>query len=56
MSKGTTIRGIRIPDELWDAARGKASADGRNISEVIREALESYVSDAPPVTVTRSDE
>lgn len=43
MSKGTTIRGIRIPDDLWDAARRKAEAEGRNLSEIIREALQEYV-------------
>ena len=45
MSKGTTIRGIRISDELWDAARRKAESEGRDLSKVIREALERYIND-----------
>jgi predicted transcriptional regulator len=44
MSKGTTIRGIRVPDTLWDAAKAKAELEGRSVSDVIREALEDYVS------------
>lgn len=45
MSKGTTIRGIRVSDELWDAVRSKAETEGRNVSDVIREALLAYVAD-----------
>lgn len=47
MSKGTTLRNIRIADELWDSAKAKAKAEGRNVSEVIREALEQYVLSDP---------
>lgn len=46
MSKGTTIRGIRVSDELWDAAKAKADQEGRNLSEIIREALQAYVTDS----------
>lgn len=43
MSKGTTRRSIRIEDELWQAAQEQAQAEGRNVSDIIREALEQYV-------------
>jgi hypothetical protein len=43
MSKGTTLRNVRIPDELWDAALAKAEAEGTNVSEVLRKYLERWV-------------
>jgi len=43
MSKGTTRRGVRIEDELWNAAQGKAAANGDNISDIIRQALRDYL-------------
>jgi hypothetical protein len=46
VSKGTTIRGVRIEDELWEAARAKAATEETNISEVIRELLAEWVSRA----------
>lgn len=42
-SKGTPLRSIRIPDELWDLAVAVASDRGTSVSAVIRRALESYV-------------
>jgi hypothetical protein len=42
MSKGTIIRNFRVADELWTAAREKAESDGRNVSDVLREALTTY--------------
>jgi predicted HicB family RNase H-like nuclease len=43
VSRGTHNRNVRVSDELWDAARAKAEAEGRNLSEIIREALQEYV-------------
>lgn len=43
MSKGTTHRTVRIEDGLWEAAKEKASKEGENLSEVIRDALLKYV-------------
>lgn len=43
MSAGTTLRNVRIPDEVWDAAKAKAEAEGRSVSEVIRTYLERWV-------------
>lgn len=39
----TPIRGFRIPDELYEAARAKAKERGEDLSTVIRAALERYV-------------
>ena len=44
MSRGTTIRSVRVPDELWDAALACAAAEGRALSETVRDALADYVS------------
>ncbi|WP_167550868.1 ribbon-helix-helix protein, CopG family [Cryobacterium arcticum] len=38
----TPLRSIRISDELWEAAQQNAAAEGRTVSEVVREALERY--------------
>jgi predicted DNA binding CopG/RHH family protein len=40
----TPIRGVRVPDALWEAAQAKASAEGRPLSDVIRDLLTKYVS------------
>jgi hypothetical protein len=42
-SKGTPMRHVRVPDELWDAARTVAAEHGHNLSEIIRQALTEYV-------------
>ncbi len=47
MSRGTIHRTIRIPDEIWLPAKAKADADGVNLSEVIREALRTYIEAEP---------
>lgn len=36
-------RTVRVPDELWQAARAKADERGDNVSQVVREALRRYV-------------
>ena len=41
--KRTPHRTIRVPDELWDAARDKAEQRDETVSDVIRAALERYV-------------
>lgn len=45
MSKGTTLRAVRVPDELWNAAHARAQEEGRPLSEIIREALAVYVTE-----------
>jgi predicted transcriptional regulator len=37
-------KSIRVPDALWAAAQAKADQRGDNLSEIIRRALERYVS------------
>ena len=48
MSKGTTARNVRISDDLWTAALAKADERGEVLSEVIRRALEEYVTTSAP--------
>ena len=43
MSKGTTLRNVRVSDELWQSAQERADAQGMNVSEVIRALLEAWV-------------
>jgi predicted DNA-binding protein len=40
----TKIRGFRIPDETYEAAQKKAEAEGRSVSDVVRELLERWLS------------
>jgi hypothetical protein len=40
---GEPMRNLRVVDKLWDAAMAKAKAEGRTLSDVIREALQNYV-------------
>jgi hypothetical protein len=37
-------KSVRISQALWDAAQAKADERGEYLSEVIRKALERYVS------------
>lgn len=39
----TPQRAIRIPDDLWQAAKAIARDRGETLSEVIRDALTDYV-------------
>ena len=50
MSKGTKPRAIRISDELWNEAKAVTERRADTISDVVRVALERYVStpDEPP--------
>lgn len=38
----TPLRAIRIPENIWLAAKLKADADGVTVSEIIRLALTNY--------------
>lgn len=44
---GDRIRNIRVPDELWVAAKAKAAAEGRTVSEVLRDYLKRWVAQPP---------
>jgi hypothetical protein len=41
--RGTTLRNVRVTDELWTAAQQRASEQDLNVSEVIRSLLEAWV-------------
>jgi predicted transcriptional regulator len=43
MSPKTPHRTVRIEDDLWHAAQEKAAAEGRTVTEIVREALALYV-------------
>lgn len=38
----TPQRTVRVPDDVWSAAKAKADERGENLSEVIRKALQRY--------------
>jgi len=40
----TPSRNVRVSDDLWHAAMSKALDRGESLSDVIRRALERYVS------------
>lgn len=43
----TPLRNVRVPDEVWDAARVKAEAEGTTVSAVVLAALRQYVKNRP---------
>lgn len=43
----TPMRAMRIPDELWQAAKDRAEERGENVTEVVVRALTRYTN--PPV-------
>lgn len=38
----TTLRNVRVDDELWQAAQAAAEARGQTVSEAIRRFLKRY--------------
>lgn len=43
MSRGTIQRSVRIADDIWNSAKTKAEDEGTTLSEVIRDALLSFI-------------
>lgn len=43
MSKGTPLRTIRIEDDLWEQVKSQASAEGINVSDLIRQLLRGWL-------------
>jgi len=41
-TKGTTRRGYRAPDALYEAAQARAAARGETLTDVILRALRAY--------------
>lgn len=44
----TPVRNVRVPDPLWEAAKARAAAEGRTVTDVIVTALHRYVSAPQP--------
>lgn len=40
----TPLRNIRVPQDLWDAAKEEAHLEGRSLADVIISDLHRYVS------------
>lgn len=38
----TPQRSVRVPDEVWEAAKQRAEDEGSTLSEVMRQVLEAY--------------
>jgi hypothetical protein len=43
--KGTTLRNVRVDDDLWLPALELATQRGETLSDVIRRALREYIGD-----------
>ena len=39
----TPLRSVRVPDDVWGAAKAKAEAEGRTVSDVLVGALRRYI-------------
>lgn len=48
MSRGTTLRNVRVADEVWLPAKEQAERNGETVSDVVRRALVEYVMTPPP--------
>lgn len=43
----TPLRNLRVPDGVWNAAKVKAEAEGRTLTDVILACLRRYISTPP---------
>lgn len=43
MARGTTLRNVRVAEDLWASARTLADERSESLSDVMRLALEQYV-------------
>lgn len=48
MPPGTPLRNIRVDNKLWAAAQAKAAAEGRDVSDAIREFLTNWTKEETP--------
>lgn len=55
MSKGTTRRTVRVPDELWTAAQEVAIEREDDLSRIIRQALRLYIDANTPEVAEGAD-
>lgn len=44
----TRGRNVRIDDDLWEAAKAAAEAEGRTVADVVRAALRRLVAEDTP--------
>lgn len=44
----TPPRQVRIPDEIWARAQTRARAEGRSLSQVMRDAVVAYAAVVDP--------
>ena len=42
---GTPKHGVRVPDDLWQAVKAKASDNGETITDVVIRAFKRYLRD-----------
>ena len=42
-----SLRAVRVPDDLWEAALVRARTRGETVSEVVRQALSDYTTPQP---------
>lgn len=40
--RGERLHAVRVPDEIWTAAKNTANARDENLSEIIRDSLVRY--------------
>ncbi len=52
----TPLRAVRISDELWYRALALAEANGDNLSQIMRDALDEYVENNEPGRPTNDKE
>jgi hypothetical protein len=43
MPKSTPPRSVRVPDDLWQAAKARAEDKGETVTDVLVRALTNYV-------------
>jgi hypothetical protein len=39
----TKIRGVRVPDAVWNEAKQKAAEEGKTVSDVVNDCLRRYL-------------
>jgi predicted HicB family RNase H-like nuclease len=39
----TPNRTVRVPDDVWDAAKAKAAEEGKSVSDVVNDCLRRYL-------------
>lgn len=50
MPKGTRLRNVRVPDEIWLPAKERAEREGTTLTAVIVQRLEEYGRNEDTVT------